>query len=437
MHYYTIGKNDELSLVQLGKICAMWQTKELPRLKMLHNQYIGKHKILQKKATDTGKPNNQVIVNFCKQAVDTYSGYLLGNPIRYEGNESIRDIIDVNEYNDVHQCDELYLKNALIYGKSYCINYIDEDGKQRFRNLDPKECITILSDDLDQELEYVIRLTKTYEADMQQQYYVEVYGKREIKKYKSNSSFTSFELESVTPNYYRQCPITVFSLNDDETSIFEQIISLNDSYNELISGEIDSWDSFADAYLVIKGMNADEETLSDMKKHRTLLLDNDADANFLTHNLNDTQVVEISKNIDTKIHQLAAFPDFTDSAFGTASGIAIKYKILNFENVASSIEAQMKKAIQRRIELISSILKLSDTEEIWRTVKLIFTRNLPVDIVETASVIGQLKGTISDETLIAQLPFIENVQEEIERMKSQQQKNMELYQTNYSQYINE
>jgi SPP1 family phage portal protein len=100
--------------------------------------------------------------------------------------------------------------------------------------------------------------------------------------------FSSFTLIDETPHYFGQVPMTFFSLNNDCDSIFDQIMSLNDAYNDLISGEVDSWDAFADAYLILKGVTADDDDLNAMKKNRVLMVDNDAEVSYLTKNVSDT-----------------------------------------------------------------------------------------------------------------------------------------------------
>ena len=45
------------------------------------------------------------------------------------------------------------------------------------------------------------------------------------------------------------------------------------------------------------------------------------------------------------------------------SGEAIKYKLVGFENQAANIENAMRKALQRRIELIAGILSLTNEEQ--------------------------------------------------------------------------
>lgn len=383
---------------------------------------------MNKIATDVGKPCNRIVTNYCFNIVQNYLGYLTGIDITYSSPNDFDAIQDVLNYNDVRTEDNEYLRNALIFGKSYEINYIDEDAIQRFKVLDSRECIPIYSNDLNNDLLYVIRY---YVADTvnndQDEYYIEVYGNNFIRKYKSSNAFATLSLLEEKPNIYNQVPITVFSLNTDEESIFDKVMTLQDAYNKLLSSEVDDFESFCDAYLVLKGCQADADDLAAMKKNRVLLMDTDAEASYLTKSVSDTQIENMLKNINDTIHKISNSPDFTEDTFMSQSGVAIKYKLIGFENVSSNIAANMTKALQKRIELICAVLRLTNGDNTWRDVQIVFTRNLPQNITDTAQVINQLRGIVSDKTLLSLLPFIKDVDAEYELIQQQKEMNMDMY----------
>lgn len=204
-------------------------------------------------------------------------------------------------------------------------------------------------------------------------------------------------------------------------------MSLQDAYNNLLSAEIDDFDAFADAYLILKGVVADSDDLATMKQNRVLLMDADDSAEYLTKNISDTQIQNMLQNINDQIHKMSNSPDFNDEKLMAQSGIAMKYKLIGFENVSSAIVANMTKALQKRIELICEVLNLTDGVAMWRDIKITFTRNLPENTLETAQMVNQLRGLVSDETLLSQIPFITNPTEEVERVKEQKQLNVDLY----------
>ena len=366
------------------------------------------------------------MTNYCHSIVETYNGYLTGIDVAYTSNNDIDDVQDVLNYNDVHSVDSELLRHALIAGTAYEIAYIDEDGEERFKVLDSREVIPVYDNTLNQELKYAIRF---YKADLVNgdEYYVEVYDSKLIRTYRSSMGFKSFQLVKEEPHYFQQVPIVVFDLNADRESIFAQIMSLQDAYNELQSGEVDSWNAFADAYIIMKGVTANEEDLVEAKQSRVFMIDSDADISYLTKNINDTQIQNMLVDINNNIHKIANCPDFSQESFGTTSGIALRYRLLGFENVASSIEANMRKALQKRIELITTILNLKGGDSMWRDTKIQFTRNLPVNVEETTNIVNSLRGLVSDETLLTLLPFITDAEAELEKLKAQQEANMAMY----------
>ena len=382
---------------------------------------------MKKQATDLGKPCNKVVVNYCYNIVQNYRGYLTGIDIAYSSDKDIDQVFEVLNYNDVKQEDSNYLQDALVYGCAYEIAYIDEWGKHRFKTLDPKNVIPIYDDTLDQDLVYCIRFWSNKIAD-KDFYIVEVYSQSEIKTYKSDMGFQTFELVKEEPHYFGMVPITVFELNNDRVSIFDQVMTLQDAYNKLLSAEVDDFESFADAYLVLKGMmGTDPADLADMKRNRALLLDNDAEASYLTKNISDTQIQNMLNNINDNIHKIANSPDFNSDKFMAQTGIAMRFKLVQFENASSAIEAEMRKALQRRIELICAIGNIKGDNLSFDDVKITFTRNLPTNLTETAQVVNSLRGLVSDQTLLSLLPFVEDSQAELDRLNQQKQMNMDMY----------
>ena len=178
---YQIDRNEELTTGRLGKILMDFPTTKLPALQKYYNYYKGKQKITQKVASDTGKPCNIVVVNYCYNIVQNYLGYMTGVEIGYDNDGRFDEIIDVLKYNDVKAEDSELLRNALIFGRAAEVNYIDEDGKQRFRTFDTREVIPIYDNTLNNDLLYVVRFySETLVNEQLDQYVVEVYDDEKV-----------------------------------------------------------------------------------------------------------------------------------------------------------------------------------------------------------------------------------------------------------------
>lgn len=412
----------------VSKIIEKYTSTHLPRLQRYKNYYDGKQDILQKSYEDENKPCNKIVTNYCYNAVQTYAGFLTGIPISYKCDEDIEPIQNVLNYNDVHNADSSFLKNALIYGVAYEVMYCDRTAQQRFKLFDSRECIPVYSNDLEEDLLFLIHYYADNDIWDDVKYYVDVYTDREIIHYTTDMKFHTMKEIGRERHFYKQVPVSVFWLTDDRVSVYEQIMSQQDAYNTLLSAEIDDFEEFADAYLVLEGMSGTEDDdIASMKQDKVLLLDEGGKASYLTKSINDTQIQNMLTGINDNTHKIANSPDFTDEKLMAQSGIAMRYKLTGMETNASNIVANMTKALKKRIELIATVEHIKAELVAWRDIDIVFTRNLPVNELELSQMVNNLRGLVSDKTLLSLLPFVQDVEAELEQRKTETEENQQMY----------
>ena len=426
---FYLSREVELTADLLHKMINNFNVNQKPKLEKYKNYYDGIQAILRKSYADPTKPCNRTVINYCKNIVDSYCGYL-ATPgyINYRSNDDIEEVMDILRYNDYQDEDADFLLNALIYGTAAELMYIDAASQTRFRLINPTSCFGVFDDSLTGDLIYFVRMYKASEWDDSNLYNVDVYSDFNVKHYTMYGMNGSLQFVAEEPHYFNQCPANIFSL-PDEKSIFDCIMGLQDSANELLSSEVDDYQAFCDAYLVLEGVDAETDDIASMKENRVLILPEGATATWLTKNANDAQVENILKRIHDSIYRIAQCPDFSSETFvgGVSSGVAIKYRLTGMETRAGKIEAVMKKALQRRVEIITGVASLKLGEEIFRDIQIEFVRNIPEDPTATINMINSLKGTVSDETLLSQLSFIEDPAAEVEKVNEQKAENMSLY----------
>lgn len=426
---FSINKNTELTAELLQKMINRFFVSDVPKLKKYKNYYDGKQAILNKSYNDESKPCSRVVTNYCQDIADAYCGYLASpSYISYKSENDISAIMDVLRYNDYQTEDSEFLLDALKYGIAYELMYIDEAAQVRFRLINPTSAFAIFDDSLTGDLLYFVRMYKANDWDESDLYKVDVYSDISIKHYTMAGANGSLSFVDEVPHYFSQCPANVLAL-PDEKPVFECILSLQDAANEILSDEIDDYSAFCDAYLSLIGADIDAEDVASMKENRVLVLPEGAAANWLTKNSSDAQVENILKRIHDNIYRIAKCPDFSSETFvgGVSSGIAIRYRLTGMETRAAAICAKMKKALQRRIEIITGIASLKLGEEVFRDIEINFKRNIPEDNTSIVNLVNALKGTVSDATLLSQIPFVADVQKELDAIKKQKQENISLY----------
>lgn len=375
---------------------------------------------------DITKPNNKTANPYASYITDTLVGYFMGEPVSYNAEDKnlLQEINMIFSYNDEADENAELAKDASIFGVAFEELYFSEDDKMiRFKRLDPKEIIPIYDKTIEENLIAVIRYYEDYDfVKNKKSYIIEVIDDVEITRYRTTDTFSSFTLLENYPHYFGMVPVAIYENNEDQMGDFEKVIDLIDAYDKMESDTLNDFEYFVDAYLALYGFTADAEDIQQMKQNRVLLMDEGTSAEWLIKSENDATTENMKNRLDNDIHKFAKCPNLSDEDFASnASGVAIKFKLLGTENLTSIKERKFKKGLQQRLELISMINGLVRTGFDWRAIEIIFTRNIPSNDTDIANMVNTLSGIVSDETLLAQIPFVEDVEAELERIKQQKE----------------
>jgi SPP1 family phage portal protein len=372
------------------------------------------------------KVNNRLNNAFDADIVDTKIGYFLGHPISYNVDDNAvlqqETVDEFNLRNNVEDADAEWGKMAAICGYGARLAYIDLEGKERIVNLPPWECI-ILSDRNITEPVYALRyytienpITKT------QTLKVEFYDNKEVKFYEKRDG--DLKLVDKKLHTFDYCPLYGLPNNEELKGDAEKVLSLIDAYDRTLSDASNEIEQYRLAYLVFKGLGADEETLAKMKRAGILeMLDEKDDAYYLTKDINDQMIENHLNRLEENIMRFAKSVNFTDEQFaGNVTGVAMKYKLMALENKCITMERKMTSALRWQFKVLCSAwakkskAKPDDYLNIWFG----FKRNLPANLLEEADLAAKLKGLVSEETRLALLSFVDDVKYELERMQAEQ-----------------
>lgn len=423
---FYIDRETEITTELLSKMMTKFNTERRPVLQKWHDYYSGNHAILRKQYKDVNKVCNRITTNYCKVIAESFQGYIAGQPVSYHSDEDIEDIQEVIDANDDSQ-DIDWLMNALIFGQGYEFYWLNEEAQIRYSQINPLNCFAIRTNDLEQEILAFVRWYDKDNISDDETIIVEFYDAEKQVTYKCTGLGGELAFLGEEAHYFNDVPVSVFSLNATNACIFESVISLQDAYNELQSCEIDEFSQWADAYLILTSVDAEKDDIASMKEDRVLCLPEGATASWLVKNASDTQIENMLLNVRKNIFKVANAVDMGDESFFSQSGVAISYKILGMENAASAIVSRFTKAIQRRLRIICNILNIKASDVLAREVSVSFTRNLPANISETAQLVAQLKGTVSDRTLLAHIPWVDNPEAEFEAVRNQKVENSAIY----------
>ena len=174
-----------------------------------------------------------------------------------------------------------------------------------------------------------------------------------------------------------------------------------------------------EAFLILKNATLSPQQLSDLKTYRVMSVGATGDANYVTKSINEVDADVLRKAIENDIHKISMTPNMSDENFiGNSSGVAIKYKLLPFEqntiNKQNNFEVGLAKIIELYSNFFVAMNKMSVLIDLSQ-INIIFKRNLPSNDFEASQMINNLSGFVSKETLISQLSFVQDADDEVEK----------------------
>lgn len=414
------------------------------RYEHLNNYYDGEHAILNRTFDNPNIPNNKLVCNHAEYISDMAVGYVFGCPVSYTGQdaEELNTIFtDIDE--DSHN-NEL-ASDISIMGVGYELIYMNDDEVPYPELAASSPLNTFLVADTTVKHKPMFAVTYLEKRDIDDTlkgYDVNVYTENEIIHYffQDLSSKTPNEVERMQ-HYFGDVPVIEYQNNKKLTGDFEGVITLIDAYNKLQSDRVNDKEQLVDAFLVIVGQSLGDtkdevsETVKYLMENKIIELDAEGDAKWLVKQLNETETEVLKKAIKEDIHEFSKVPCLTDENFvGNASGVAMKYKLLGFEQLGKTKERYFKKGIRQRLKLMSNISNIKAKNVNTSDIDITMKRSLPVDDELMARIAQETDGFISWETRIQRFDGEIDVEEERKRLDEENQSKVEQQQKAFKSY---
>ena len=419
-----LSKQDVVRLLQESEIFSTKYTTN-------EDYFYGKHKILERTFDDKSKPNNQVMCNIPKYIVQVRTGFFSSSPLTLEsGNpEYLKDVRRVLEYNDFKQTFNQLDTYCSIYGHSFLVMYMNEEGRIAFTAQNPTDWIYVRDNSLEQKPKFAIRYYAWWDdVENLQKYDIELYTDKEIINYEGSP----VDLKEVSrrPHYFNGLPVIEFMENESRQGAYENVISLIDTYELMLSDTANTINYFSDCYLVLTGMQETQaEDIARMKNDRVLLVPEGCEASFLTKDVSENYNENMLKRLQEQIFVVACTPLLSDSSFSSnSSGVAIQFKLFSMEKSVQLKENIFRAGFNRMFDLIKDMINLYERKSYAEDDRIIqtFTRSLPMDLSALADSISKLNGVVSRRTLMSQLDFVSDATLEENQLRIEQEEVMEM-----------
>ena len=382
-----------------------------PDRQRLYDYYRGEQPVNKGEAV-RGRPNNLLRAPFPRYITEVHTGYFLGIPPALAYGEAAageryaalsRDLDLPHLYFDLG-------RDLSICGAGFALVWAERSGVRVCR-CDPCDCFAIRSGEAGSPLLAAVRLLAGGKGETRGVLYT---AERLIPFVWDGTGVT---LGTTEENLLHTIPLLPFYNHCQGMGDFEMVTGLVDAYNVLLSGALDDMQSVANAFLALYGMQGTtQKDIDNANRTRILSLSEGGRAEFVVKNLNHEALGQLETNLRRSILQLSMTPDLCDEHFaGNSSGVALQYKLWGIEQVRAAKERTFTDGLRGLLAVLTAGEQLMGRNIDLTGGMATFYKNLPQDNSALAETLLSLSPVLSAQTILENLPWVTDVQEELRR----------------------
>ena len=465
----TIGKNritDEQYIInEINHFKVSQRRKE-----MLDGEkyYAGKHDILSRNRTVIGEngeleevknlPNNRIVDNQYKKMVDQKNNYLLGQPISVQcENEQYAKLLKQVFNKRFQRLIKAIGEDSLNCGIGWLFIYYNEHGEITFKRMKPFEIIPGWKDAEHTILDYAIRIYEVIVYEGRQEKVVqkvEVYDDKGITFFELTDGGSLKPVEPFVQNYFTitdekgtetgynwtKIPLIPFKYNAKEIPLVKMVKNLQDGLNVILSNfQNNMEEDVRNTILILK--NYDGQNLGEFRKNlatvgavKVRTVDGaDGGVDKLTIEVNSDNykaIIEIFKK--AIIENAMGYDAKDDRLAGNPNQMNIQSMYSDIDLDANSMETEFQASFEELLWFINchfANMGMGDFE--GEEVDIIFNRDILISEGEAIENVTK-SADLSLETRLAQHPWVDDVQAEMERIKKEKEEAMEEFDPSFN-----
>jgi SPP1 family phage portal protein len=457
------GAQSAMTLEQIIKLeVGEWLASDERNWMITGQRYYGAdHYILERKRKAVGDngqlidvtnlANNKLVHAFLRKLVDQKVGYLLGKPLSIQTeNETYQDLL-----NDLFDKSFLRLlknlgKEAINKGKAWLHVFYDENGQLSFKKIPSEEIIPLWCDEAHTELDAVIRVyeIEAYEGTVKKIIMkIEFWDTSGVRRYELNegglipdvelgefsSHFTAVQGDQERGFNWERVPFICFKYNDDELPLIQVVKSLVDEYDARTSDHANNLEDLPNSIYVLKNYDGQDlgEFRRNMAVYRAVKVMGDGGVDTLNLDINTEATEKHLDRLRKDIYEFGRGVDTQSEKFGNSpSGIALKFLYADLDMDANIMETEFQASLEQLLWFVNvHLANIGAGDFSSEIVEIIFNRDILINESDAITNIRNSVGILSEETLVAQHPWVTDVQEELERIRKQREVDIAQFQT--------
>ncbi|MGK5512040.1 phage portal protein [Brevibacillus formosus] len=455
------GKLSAMSIEQIiNQEVSEWKASQKRKWMLTGERYYrNKTDILERQRMAVGESgalepvanlaNNKLANAFTRKLVDQKVGYLLGKPLSVQTDKDEYAKL-LNGFFDKAMMRRLQSigKEAINKGIAWMHVYYDENGVLSFKKMCSEEIIPLWRDDAHTVLDAVIRVYDVVVFEGTQRKTVtkvEWWDTQGVKRYVYDGIGIQPDIEAGEAGSHlfmdvegqeepaalnwQRIPFIPFKYNEEEQPLVELIKSLVDDYDKNKSDNSNNLEDLPNSIFVVKNYDGASggEFRKNISTYRVAFVSGDGGIDSVGIKI-DTEAYKTHMEMARKeIYEFGRGVDTTSENFGgDKSGVALKFLYGDLDLDANMMETEFQASLEQLLWFINTHLyNTTKVDYSSEQVDFIFNRDIMINETQVIEDIKNSVGLLSEETLIANHPYVTDVNTELDRIKREKEESIQ------------
>lgn len=405
--------------------------------------------LLKEKQEEKEKPlrnaDNRIPFNFHGLLVNQKASYMFTAPPLFDLGEKAANKTLMKFLGDKYA---KICKDLCIEASNCTVGWLhiwkDNKGLWKYAVVPAEQVIPVWSNSLEKELLGVFRSYQNIDDETGDAYTIyEYWNETECAAYRLKTgdeldqllSYQMFMVDPMLCEYtdtYQhgvgEVPFFPFFNNNIDTDDLKNIKPLIDVYCKVFSGFVNDLEDIQEVIFVLTNYGGTDlgQFLRDLKDYKAIQIESDGDGD---HSGVSTLTIELPVEAREKLLEITRKCIFEQGMgidpdpqnFGNSSGVALQFLYSLLEQKAGLQETEFKLAFGSFIRCVCRLQGIPIKDD---TIVQTWTRTSVKNDQELSQIASQSKGIVSDETIVAHHPWVEDPEKEMELLKEQEENGM-------------
>lgn len=405
------------------------------------------------------RKKSKLVHGFITNLVDEKVSYLLGKPFSFDcaNDEYVKNVSDVLGTSFQYLLNKIAIE-ASNKGIAWLHPYIDDSGEFKMLVIPSEQCCPIWKDNARDELEGMLRVydEEVYEGrnkkfvskveyytseDVTYYIYVQdrlILDSEKYLKLEDNEVFRHFKRGQMWTAWDR-VPFVWFRNNMFEIPDLKSVKTLIDDYDVRRSDISEIIDECKNYINVLRGYGGtSKQAFYEATENRFIKLDDpEGGIDILTPMIDNEAAKQHFEQLKRDIQHFGQGVNKDSDAIGNSpSGIALKFLYSGLDLKCYKLETEMKQGFDNLMYFVNRYLAEAGQSVPDEVINIVFNRDIAINESDSITQCQQSLGIISEKTVVANHPWVKDVDEEIEQKRKENEEKLESLPVGYDGVIN-